>query len=181
MHYNRWDRHGDPEVVKQYIPKTQTLEERLEALVDRSAGPGECWPYKGAVGSGGYGRFMFKKEIKGAHVWAYEHANGPVTEGLFVLHSCDNRRCANPAHLRLGTHQDNMDDKVERGRAYRGLGESNAASKLSAEAVLRIRHDHRNGTSRKDLAARYSVSRANIDLIVTGKRWAHLLEDGEVA
>jgi hypothetical protein len=38
---------------------------------------------------------------------------------LQVLHSCDNRVCININHLRLGTPQDNMDDKMRRGR-WRG-------------------------------------------------------------
>lgn len=180
LHYNRWKRHGDPERVTRYVPKTKTLTERLGALVDRSAGPEGCWPYEGALGAGGYGRIMFNNEIKGVHVWAYEHEHGPVPEGMFVLHSCDNRKCANPAHLRVGTHQDNMDDKVERGRCWRGLGERNAASRLTGADVAEIRRLYASGAPRKDLAAQYGTSRSNIDLIVTGKRWAHLT-DGTVA
>ena len=180
LHYNRWKRHGNPTVVKQYVPKTKTLAERLEALVDRSAGPDGCWPYKGAVGSSGYGRIMFDNEIKGVHVWAYEHANGPVPEGMFVLHSCDNRKCANPAHLRAGTHQDNMDDKVKRDRCYRGFGELSGNAKLTEQQVIELRTRHSSGAPVKSLAERFGVSESNVYMIVTGKRWAHL-EDGQVA
>lgn len=52
-----------------------------------------------------------------AHRFAYEAFVGPIPPGMHVLHECDNPRCVNPQHLRLGTHQENMADKVRKGRA----------------------------------------------------------------
>ena len=51
-----------------------------------------------------------------AHRMAYEVAKGDIPEGMHILHSCDNPKCCNPAHLRPGTHQENMDDMQARGR-----------------------------------------------------------------
>ena len=56
----------------------------------------------------------------------YRHYNGEIPDGLVVRHTCDNTQCINPNHLLLGTHADNVRDKMERGRHKpRGLGKNN--------------------------------------------------------
>lgn len=60
----------------------------------------------------------------GAHRVAYEIANGPIPDDLWVLHSCDNPPCCNPSHLRVGTYKDNVRDRVERDRSKGGRKKS---------------------------------------------------------
>lgn len=98
----------------------KTTEERLWAKVDRSASG--CWEWTGKSRSAfGYGLIRLSKaeggKLIGAHRLAWELTNGPIPEGLCVLHSCDNPPCCRPDHLHLGTKADNMREKVERGRA----------------------------------------------------------------
>lgn len=78
--------------------------------------PAECWPWTRAHNGRGYGRLRFKGKYEAAHRVAFELAAGRRPE-LHVLHSCDNPKCCNPAHLREGTALDNSRDMVERGRS----------------------------------------------------------------
>lgn len=76
-----------------------------------------CWEWPLARDRHGYGvRTVGGKQYR-AHRLALEEATGePVPDGLMVLHSCDNRGCVNPAHLRAGSARDNARDKVDRDR-----------------------------------------------------------------
>ena len=61
-------------------------------------------------------RSLQRSGFRLAHRWAFERFYGPVPQGLFVLHNCDNPKCINPLHLRAGTAADNMRDCVSRQR-----------------------------------------------------------------
>jgi len=50
------------------------------------------------------------------HRVSWEIHNGPIPEGMSVLHKCDNTICTNPEHLYLGTQTQNMQDAWDRGR-----------------------------------------------------------------
>lgn len=81
-----------------------------------------CWEWTAGRFNHGYGVFCAssKKRAALAHRVSYELCIGPIPEGLHVLHSCDNPPCVNPAHLSVGTNQDNCQDKVARGRSVSG-------------------------------------------------------------
>lgn len=101
--------------------------------------PSECveWPYRSD--KDGYGIFTGagKSHFTAARLM-YQLFVGDVPEGAFVLHRCDNRKCCNPAHLFIGTHEDNMADKIQKKRHLRsdGLGKNTSASE---EVVRSIR------------------------------------------
>lgn len=85
--------------------------------VDKSAGPDACWPWLGKRMKAGYGRYRLRRKTHSAHRHALTVSVGdPPDQGAFAMHSCDNPPCCNPAHLRWGTHQDNMNDRMVRGR-----------------------------------------------------------------
>lgn len=87
------------------------LEERFRSRVD-VRGPDECWEWTAGRMPHGYGA-----------IWdtsiglAWELAHGPIPDGLWVLHRCDNPPCCNPAHLWLGTQADNDNDRKVKGRS----------------------------------------------------------------
>jgi hypothetical protein len=172
-------------------PKPQTVEERFWSFVDKSPGHGpngDCWIWHGGKRKG-HGAFTPRKgEMWCAHRFSYFLAHGHIDQSLLVLHSCDNRPCVNPAHLRQGTQADNIRDMHKRGREASGdkhgskthpesrpRGEQCSYAKLTAEIVREIRSDAASGVSHAELARRYGISRPMVIFIVQRKQWAHVV------
>lgn len=168
IHSRRFQRHGDPLVLKQraYGESLQWLREAV-ATRDRSTG---CWD-DGPVCFDAEGYAFVVYEGRGCH------ANGvalilsghPRPEGLETLHSCDNPPCVNPAHLRWGTHAENMAEAAERGRMARGS--KNGHAKLSEAQVYAIRSDRRGGDA---IGREYGIAPRTVSQIRLRKAWAHL-------
>jgi HNH endonuclease len=125
-----------------------------------------CWIWLGSVGSHGYGDIHHFGRHVLAHRASYESFNGPIPEGMFVLHSCDNRVCVNPAHLSLGTHSQNMADKMRKGR-WAGQG----PPKLCKDTVVEIRRRRALGEELKSIAAAFDVHPDHVRKITNGKIW----------
>ncbi|MDG2513491.1 HNH endonuclease [Sphingobium yanoikuyae] len=83
----------------------------------KTAAPDECWEWTGPRTHNGYGRTTLNGRDIRCHRRAYELTKGPIPAGLMIMHSCDNRLCCNPNHLRPGTAKENWDDCVSKGRA----------------------------------------------------------------
>lgn len=94
---------------------------------------------------------------------------GPVEDGQYVCHTCDNPPCCNPKHLFLGTPKQNSVDAAKKGRMQRGT--DRPASKLDWPKVNAIRAAAAAGTSTYALAEQYGVSRPLISQIVKFKAW----------
>lgn len=145
-------------------------------------GPDECWEWTGSFRgpeyrSAGYGQFYAGKGTKviGAHRFAAMLRYGMFDRRLFVCHSCDNTRCVNPSHLFLGTHQDNVNDMVAKGRQAKVGGERHPAAKLTDAQVDDIRrryvrgHRFRPG-NRDELAAEYGIHPRYVLNLCRGER-----------
>jgi hypothetical protein len=148
-------------------------EQRFWSKVDKR-GPDECWPWKANTGDTGYGMFWSsdKKTMVKANREAYRLSVGdPGT--LHVLHRCDNPGCCNPAHLFLGTHQENMTDMVHKKRQWRGA--QKPAAKLTEQAVadIRKRYSFREVTIGM-LATEYGVAERTLWKALHGIGWYHV-------
>ncbi|MDB5584345.1 MAG: hypothetical protein JWR80_9521 [Bradyrhizobium sp.] len=128
-----------------------------------------CWEWTGPRTDKNYGIFFMRGKRFLAHRYSYELANGPISDGLHVLHECDNPPCVNSSHLHLGTHHDNMMEAKERGRFNNATGEMHGMAKLTAEQVMEIRS---STEPRRDLALRYGVRVGTIYKILSGASWS---------
>jgi hypothetical protein len=133
-----------------------------------------CREWQGCRSELGYGQVKRDRVRWPTHRLAYVLAVGPIPDGFYVLHRCDNRACCEPTHLFLGTQMDNIADMVAKGRQGGALGERNANSKLTPDAVRAIRAAYAGGNvPQRVLAERYGVSRGLIGHVVRGRIWAH--------
>lgn len=158
-------------------PKPTPVAERLWRRV-RKGGPDECWEWTGALGPKGHGvigRDAPSRKLIGCHRVSYEQHFGHISDGLWVLHHCDNPKCVNPGHLFLGTVADNNRDMFEK-RRHR-FGERAPWHRLTNADVLAIRASKE---TQMVLAQRYSVNGSHICRIRTRKTW-RLAGEGEVS
>ncbi len=92
------------------------MTEKFWSRVDKSGGANACWPWTGSRLPTGYGQvYQAGGQRLLAHRTAWELENGPIPDGMRVLHHCDNPPCCNPGHLFLGTDADNMNDRDQKG------------------------------------------------------------------
>lgn len=99
--------------------KPRPLDERLWEKVVKDPSPDGCWIFMGAKSSFGHGIIANADGTRWrAHRLSWELTNGPIPDGMLVLHHCDVPPCVRPDHLFLGTQTDNMSDCVSKGRHY---------------------------------------------------------------
>lgn len=146
---------------------------RFWERVRKSAG---CWLWIGQR-AGDYGEMRVGERRERAHRISWQLAYGPIPDGLFVCHTCDNRRCVRPDHLFLGTPADNSRDMSYKGRAAHG--ERNPSAKLRAAEVVLIREKFAlGGHTLASLGREFGVTPVAIRHIVHGRNWRRLAPAG---
>lgn len=123
-----------------------------------------CWEWLGGKIPSGYGHLRMNGSHILAHRFSYEQVNGSILDYLCICHQCDNPSCVNPDHLWMGTHQDNMRDMADKGRAKNGgVG---PVSKLTHLQITTIFNDKR---AYKEIAVEYSINAASVCMIKSGR------------
>lgn len=170
MHRTRLKRYGDPLVS---FKPHGSVEDRFWAKVQKTD---KCWLWTGFLSKKGYGSIGLggrgTKRVF-AHRFSYELHKGAIPDGLVVMHSCDNPRCVNPDHLSVGTHKDNTQDMVVKGRARSGSmrGETNPRALLNEEQIRYVRSSKATHAA---LARELDVSAVLIGKIRRYESWRHV-------
>lgn len=146
-------------------------QDRFWSKVDRR-GESECWTWNAGRHKSGYGGFSIHGVNRFAHRVSYAIAHGSLDPALYVCHTCDNKPCVNPKHLFVGTHQDNVDDMVRKGRVSHG--EAHHTARLTPPEVEVIVQLHNDGRMHREIADIVGCDVSTVSEIVTGHAWSRL-------
>lgn len=153
----------------------------------------KCWEWQRGKTKAGYGQIQCRSISQApmlAHRVSWELKNGPIPDGLHVLHECDNPACVRPKHLFLGTQIDNNNDRDRKGRVAsgnrngartrrgrnpfvrnRGSGlknEKHPMAKLTDAQVEELRREFASGVIKRHLAKKYGISETHTGRLVKG-------------
>lgn len=136
----------------------------------------KCWNWTGTINSSGYAVVTGSRKVYGSkrrgpdmrvHRINYARFKGPLPNDLHLLHSCDNRKCINPNHVRTGDDRDNIQDAARKGRMYKKLGD---------ESLLGIVRRIESGDSLSEIARAYDLDYSMVRNIKLGKQHKLRLE-----
>lgn len=142
---------------------------KMQRFLAAHQGMSGCWEFDTWRDKDGYCRTKVNGKQVRAHRVAFVMTNGPVADGVNVLHSCDNPPCCRPDHLFAGSQKDNAADCMAKGRFVRG--EKNGVAKLTEDQVRAIRADKRR---QFDIAADYGIDQTTVSTIKTRRHWGHV-------
>lgn len=149
----------------------EKLEQRLWAKVEKSP-DSHCWLWTGSKNKSGYGVIKAAGKPLQVHRVVYQMFYGLIERDRCVRHRCDRPSCCNPKHLKLGSNQDNVDDRTLRGRSAKGSKQTTA--KLTECDVEEIIKELRGSSTIEAIAENYGVVRSVVSRINTGKAWTHV-------
>ena len=141
------------------------------------------WPF--SLTHHGYGCINYRcnpdspSKVVMTHRLAYTLKVGPIPPGQWcICHHCDNPKCYRPSHLFLGTHTDNHQDCMRKGRRGKQPqdGEHNGNNKLTEEQVREMNALYHSGLTKREIALRFKIAPAQVGHISRKKAWTHLTD-----
>lgn len=144
------------------------LQQRIQ--IDEVTG---CWNWQKARNKSGYGVVNVNDGIRKnvlAHRLSFELAKGPIPDGAFICHACDNPSCINPDHLFAGSAADNNEDKRRKGRSP--AGDLHWQDRLCSHDVAEIRVRARCGETHVGIANLFGVASSSITEIINRITWS---------
>lgn len=153
------------------MKQKKTTSDRFFAHVEK--GP-NCWTWTASKMNSGYGQFSIAGTMRQAHRAAYELLVGPIPQGMLILHDCDNKLCVNPAHLRIGTHSENIKDAYARRLRSKPdvSGEKHPRASITKTDAKRMRLLRESGLTVTAIAALFGVKRSLVSDVVTNRSWS---------
>lgn len=153
--------------------KPRTFESRFWDKTNRPDGDEGCWLWTGFTHKNGYGVITLDGKNHFAHRISYQEYYGEnIPDGMMVLHSCNNRACINPNHLRVGDHRANMRDMTDADRQAKGSDNGN--SMLTEGQVKQIKEFISKGIPKKYIAMIFGTGLSTIKDIASGRTWSWL-------
>lgn len=159
-----------------------TTEDVVLSRIDKTPGQGpngDCWFWTGTINSAnGYGYISWNARNKSrsqirAHRVVYELLVGPIPEGLILMHSCDVRKCVNPAHLTPRSQEENDADRVEKGRQAKGTSLTRYPH-MTDDLVRALKVDLRGGMKVRAAMEKYNVGKGFVKSIKYETSWKHI-------
>lgn len=152
------------------VEKTPIREILFWNKVNKIPGEDSCWLWTGAKNGKGYGWITVyvnkKQRFFFVHKVSFEWEFGEIPNGKIIRHKCDTPLCVRPSHLLLGTHQDNTNDMMSRGRYVSGV----AVITAGVASAIRLRRSQ--GESVKSIAFDFNLTPQHVSNICTGVYWS---------
>lgn len=136
--------------------------DRFWSKVDKTD---KCWMWNGNKDTNRRGYFFINKQIFSAHRLSFIYAYGDIPSNMCVCHTCDVGLCVNPDHMFLGTHQDNMEDKMKKGRHV------TRSKSIPVQTVLLIRRLYISGVRKAELSRIFDLPLFTIRPICDNKTY----------
>ena len=141
----------------------------VAAILAHTAANGTCMEWQGALNKDGYAACGRGGLLQSCALHREVHRLVTGETPPVVMHTCDNRKCINPQHLKSGTAKTNHDDKIQKQRQARGAANGNA--KWTATDVAAMRTLRADGVPAKTIAASFNISLAHLWRVLTHKNW----------